>query len=96
MYEKMCEVENTNHSPLPKITNGPIKAEVITRLDFNGAILAILDGKRVTRAEWKDKRTYFVLKDDLLQIHKAGESEELLHPLILNNGDLGGLDYYVC
>jgi len=70
-------------------------SEIIDLLDFYGAIEAILDGKRVTRLEWKDKRTYCLLQDDLLQIHKTGESKDLLHPWIINNGDLGGLDWYV-
>ena len=69
--------------------------DIIDLLDFHEAIDAILDGERVTRLEWKDKRAYCLLKDDLLQIHKAGESERLLHPWIVNNGDLGGLDWFV-
>ena len=89
-------MEILDKSPLPKITNGPIKADVITLLDFNGAITAILDGKKVTRGEWKDKRFYCLLKDDMLQIHKAGEAKETLHPWIINNGDLGSSDWYVC
>ena len=65
-------------------------------LDFHGAIDAILENKRVTRKEWNDKRHYCLLKSDILQYHKAGEKEEDLHPWIINNGDLGGLDWYVC
>lgn len=64
-------------------------------MDFNQAIDAILEGKRVTRDEWDDKRWYCLLKDDILQIHKAGEAEETLRPWIINNGDLGGDDWRV-
>lgn len=69
--------------------------DIVDLFDFHGAIDEILDGKRVTRLEWKDKRTYCLLKDDMLQIHKKGEKEANLHPWIVNNGDLGGLDWYV-
>ena len=68
--------------------------DVIDLFDFYGAIDAMLQGKRVTRLEWKDKRTYCLLQDDILQIHKKGEKEKLIHPWIINNGDLGGLDWY--
>lgn len=80
------------HSPLPKII---LDKDIIEYLDFNGAISAILDGKRVTREEWGDKRFYCLLQDDILQLHKAGEKEKDLHPWIINNGDLGGDDWYI-
>ena len=69
--------------------------DIIDQLDFCAAIDALLDGQKVTREEWKDKRHWCILKDDILQIHKAGEDDELLHPWIINNGDLGGLDWIV-
>ena len=68
--------------------------DIIELTDFHGAIDFMLEGKRVTRYEWKDKRTYCLLKDDILQIHKNGEKENSLHPWIINNGDLGGLDWH--
>jgi len=64
-------------------------------LDFDGAISVILEGKRVSRREWDDRRWYCLLKDDILQIHKPGEAEDDLHPWIINNGDLSGEDWYV-
>jgi len=69
--------------------------DIIVSLDFYGAIDAMLNGKRVTRREWNNKGTYCLLKDDMLQLHKAGEAEETIHPWIINNGDLGGLDWYI-
>ena len=62
-------------------------------LDFTGMIDALLDGKRVTRKEWNDKRWWGVLQDDILQIHKAGESDKTLRPWIMSNGDLAGDDW---
>lgn len=67
----------------------------IRDLSFERAIDAMLDNKRVTRAEWDDKRTYCLLKDNILQIHKAGESKNIIRPWIISNGDLAGLDWIV-
>jgi len=64
-------------------------------LDFNGAIDAIDTGKKVTREEWGDVRHYCLMKDNLLQLHKAGESEETIRPWIISSGDIAGEDWYV-
>ena len=64
-------------------------------LDFHGAIEEMVKGKRITRKEWKDVRTYCLLKDGLLQIHKKGEAEDKIHPWIINDGDLERLDWYI-
>ncbi len=69
--------------------------DIIDLMCFDGAIESILEGKKVTRLEWKDKRTYCLLQDDILQIHKKGEKESLTHPWIINNGDLGGDDWCI-
>ena len=45
--------------------------------------------------EWADKRVYGLLKEGMIQIHKAGEAEETTHPWIINDGDLMGEDWYV-
>ena len=64
-------------------------------MDFPTIVKEILSGKRVTKLEWDDKRSYGVLQGGLLQLHKAGESKEELHPWIINDGDLGGTDWIV-
>jgi len=64
-------------------------------VDFAKAIEAVLDGKRISRKEWNDLRHYGILKDGLLQIHKAGEAEEDTHPWILNDGDLLSFDWII-
>ncbi|MHA1305063.1 MAG: hypothetical protein ACTSPI_15305, partial [Candidatus Heimdallarchaeaceae archaeon] len=56
----------------------------IILLGFERGIDAILEGERITRKEWNDKRTYGLLKDGILQLHKKGEAKELLHPWILS------------
>lgn len=77
-------------------TTSPIlDADIIKELNFTDAIREILDHKKVTRREWGEKRTYFLLKEGILQIHKAGEAEKDTHPVILNDGDLIGEDYIV-
>ncbi len=82
-----------SQSPTPPAKTPVV--EVKSLLDFSGAILAILDGKKVTREEWGDTRWYCLLHDDLLSIHRAGEGDGTIRPWIINNGDLGGLDWYV-
>ena len=62
-------------------------------LTFAQAVDLLLDGKRITRDEWSDKRWWCILKDNILQIHKAGESDETLRPWIINNGDISGDDW---
>ena len=72
-------------------------AEIISKtfLTFAEAIEQVLKDKKVTRKEWGDERTYGLLKESYLQIHKNGEAEEITHPWILNDGDLLGKDWYV-
>jgi len=62
-------------------------------MNFTEAIDKILDGNRITKEEWKDKRHYGLLKDGILQIHKAGEADETIHPWILSEEDLIGEDW---
>ena len=64
-------------------------------MTFSDAILMVVTGKRITRLEWDDKRFYALLKDGLLQLHKAGEPNDTLHPWIINDGDLLGVDWLV-
>ena len=67
----------------------------IILLGFERTIDAMLEGEKVTREEWNDKRTYGLLKDGILQLHKKGEDKEITHPWILNEGDLVSDDWYV-
>jgi hypothetical protein len=64
-------------------------------MTFTEAIDAMMDGKRLTRKEWNDKRHYCLMKDYILQIHKAGEAEETIHPWIINDGDIVGEDWEI-
>lgn len=64
-----------------------------TELNFAQALGEVLEGKRITRLSWGDKREYGLLADGLLSIHKAGESADTTRPWIINDGDLTGLDW---
>ena len=80
-------------SPLPN-TNGTLVTPQ-AEMTFYEALKLIADGKRITKLEWDDKRTYGLLKEGMLQIHKSGEAEETTHPWIINDGDLNGDDFVV-
>lgn len=67
----------------------------IILVGFERALDALLEGEKITRQEWNDKRTYGLLKEGILQLHKKGEKESELHPWILNEGDLTSDDWYV-
>ena len=76
----------------------PISAKVILNpieLDFYQALALTLEGKKIFKLEWGDKRHWIVLKDGILQVHKAGEANEVLHPLIINDGDIQGKDWII-
>jgi len=64
-------------------------------LGFERAMDSMLEGERVTREEWGDKRTYYLIHDHLLHIHKAGEKEETLHPCVPSDADFLASDWYV-
>lgn len=67
----------------------------VTKMTFDQAVRKMIDGKKIHRLEWGDRRIYYLLKDGLVSIHKAGEDEETTHPVILNDGDLLGTDWIV-
>lgn len=70
-----------------------IKPEEVKQMTFSQAIERVIDEKRITRLSWGDKRSYYLLKDGLFQLHKAGEAEEVTHPFALNDGDMLAIDW---
>lgn len=70
------------------------KKEPVT-LTFYEAVAEIMDGKRVTRLSWNDRRHYCLLKDGFLSYHKAGEPGSTIHAWIVNDGDVLGMDWVV-
>ena len=64
-------------------------------MTFTDGIKQLLSGKHITRTEWEDKRHYIVMRDFMLQLHKAGEDKDLTHPWIISEEDLVGEDWEV-
>jgi len=62
---------------------------------FTDLISEVRLGKRITRTGWDDKRHYIVLRDYILQLHKAGEDESDTHPWIISEEDLVAEDWEV-
>jgi len=77
----------------PKVEDGEVVEDV--KLLFFDALKLILRGDKITRLDWNDKRTYGLLKDGLLQLHKAGENKDTTHPWIINDADLVANDWIV-
>lgn len=67
--------------------------EEIKEMTFPQALEQVIEGKRITRVSWSDKRSYYLLKDGLFQLHKAGEAEHITHPFVINDGDLLAFDW---
>ena len=66
---------------------------MVSEITFSVAIEVLLDKGRITRKEWEDKRSYVIMADDILSIHKAGESNETLRPWIISEADLMADDW---
>jgi hypothetical protein len=64
-------------------------------MSFTDILPEILAGKNITRDGWEDKRHYVLLRDYLLQLHKAGEDKDTTHPWILSEEDLVADDWKV-
>ena len=70
----------------------PQKVEVVKYLTFPEAIVAVIDGKRITKVEWNDRSIYgFLGTDGHLKINLPNK----LSDWILSDGDLNGLDWIV-
>ena len=69
-----------NLTPLPEPT--------MTTMTFPDAIKKIIDGKRVTRMEWKNK-DYCLLLNEWLSIYTKDD----FHVWKVNDGDLNATDW---
>ena len=65
----------------------------MSEINFIDIIGKLLEGKKLTRKEWNDKRHYVCMKDSLLYIHKAGEKDDLLRPWIISDVDMLAEDW---
>jgi hypothetical protein len=73
-------------SPLPEIIE---EGDVL--MDFPNAMKEVIEGRKVTRLEWKNPEIYCLLKDTYLTIHINGEFKNW----IVNDGDMLGTDWTV-
>lgn len=63
-------------------------------LNFSQAIGKLLSGSRISRRLWNDRRSYYLLDNGFISVHKAGEKESVIRPVILNDGDMLGIDWF--
>lgn len=63
--------------------------------NFFEALKAVLDGKRITKLEWNDKRSYLLLREGLLMLKKAGTEENKFFTLTVSEADMTGLDWII-
>lgn len=61
-------------------------------MDFPAAIKKVIDGQKITRLEWKNKKYYGVLHNQFLMLHKP---DSKLHAWTISEGDLWGKDWIV-
>lgn len=64
----------------------------VQTLTFPDAMVALIDGERLTRIEWDDRDTYIFL-DARLRIHKSADG--LSYDLIVSDGDARATDWVV-
>ena len=94
----MEEPKTQSASPLPKKEKkeeaveleGTIVGEVL--LDFYDALKEVMNGKKIFREEWEDKKYYGLLQDGKLCIHKP---DEKIYTWTISDGDMAGTDWIV-
>jgi hypothetical protein len=64
--------------------------------NFPDAIKDVLGGAHVTRMAWGDVKTFIIMADGFLCIHKSDEDDGVLHALMISEGDLTAEDWIVC
>lgn len=79
--------EQESESP----TKSPVPHKGKT-MSFSEAITHIINGKKITRLDWKNSEFYGVLKDTRLMLHKP---DGKFYKWTINEGDLTGNDWIV-
>ena len=68
-----------------------IKKDVYPKQEnFYGALMDMVDGKKVTKLEWDNKEEYGFMKDEILSIHRNGKD----HGWLVSLADISGEDWY--
>jgi len=73
-------------------STGIKKAAIVYYSDFAGIIQSIIEGKRVHKLEWKDRRYYGIMVDGRLMFHKP---DGKFYAWVVSDGDLLGQDWIV-
>ena len=60
-------------------------------MSFPEALLEVIRGKKVTKLEWDNSKTYVYIAEGFLCIHHNGD--ETPHALLIKLEDLTGLDW---
>jgi len=85
---------DTQRSPLPAVAKSPVEeAQIIHEanlMNFTDAIGEMMNQKKLTRAEWKNKDTYCLMRDNCLTIHT-----DTFHSWVISAGDIMGEDWMV-
>lgn len=74
-------------SPVPAQKEG----EYVGEIDFFEAMRAVIDGERVTKAEWENTHKYIYLADEYLRIHKDNN----VYNFTIRLPDMLGEDYII-
>jgi len=77
-------------SPTMRSVSPVVEGEKL--MEFPEAMKLVIDGKKVTRLEWKNEKIYFVLHDGRLRICGA---DGKFADLIVRDGDMMGTDYII-
>jgi len=78
-----------NESPTPT----RVKVKVTDTMNFPDAIRKVIEGKKITRLEWKESQGedyYALLTGGFLMLHKPDNKH---YQWIINDGDLEADDY---
>jgi len=77
-------------SPVPQPATSPVIKKPET-FDFPEAMRRVIEGKKITKLEWKNSGDYCLLKDTFLEIYTTKDSK--FHAWTVSEGDLMGEDW---
>ena len=81
-------MSETGSSPVVPIMDFPKRT-----MSFADCLLAILDGSKARRLEWPDNGTFITMREGKVMIFNT--KDNLLHPLIVTDGDILGDDWFI-
>lgn len=83
--------EEGGQSPMPTSVP-PVKIHPVETFSFYEALKKTMDGKKITRVEWKDQDYYGLIKDALLKLHKP---DGRYYDWIISDGDIVAEDWTI-